>query len=88
MPQIDTRFADPEEVALRAVPPATDTTSPSVLQTSTSGNFMSVGGNTVPMRGVLPVEHMTDTDLYRFYPYSAYVDRVWDYRYFALANRT
>lgn len=52
-----------------------------------SGSLMAiVGGNRVPMRGILPIEQMTDTDLSRFFPYSAYFDRIPKYTYYALLN--
>lgn len=54
--------------------------------THTGMRLISIGGNSVPMRGIHPVEMMTDTDLYRFYPYSAYADRKWTYTYYALFN--
>jgi hypothetical protein len=61
---------------------------PSALHVvSTGSNLMSItGGNTVPMRGILPIEQMSDCDLYRFYPYSAYFDRIPKYTYYALFN--
>jgi hypothetical protein len=55
-----------------------------------SSNLMSItgaGGNSVPMRGVLPIEQMSDSDIARFFPYTAFFDRIPNYTYYQLFNR-
>lgn len=61
---------------------------PSTLSVSSAGgDMMSINsGNRVPMRGVLPVEQMSDSDLYRFFPYTPYFDRRWTSVYYQLYN--
>lgn len=94
MPPIHTRMATVDNVTGYTVPdsiPAPQshiTGDPSALHVTAMGsNLMSItGGNTVPMRGILPIEQMSDCDLYRFYPYSAYFDRIPKYTYYALLN--
>lgn len=86
MPRINDRLAGPEKYSQVGSVGQTLPGNPSFIPTSAINSFMSSSGNSVPMRGVLPIEHMTDTDLYRFFPYSAYNDRMWSYTYFALRN--
>lgn len=63
--------------------------SPAALNlTATDSNLMSINqGNTVPMRGILPIEQMSDCDLYRFFPYTAHFDRIPKYTYYALLSQ-
>lgn len=74
----------------QSVNPMAYSGSPATFQvTSTSTNLMSINqGNSVPMRGVPPIETMSDCDQYRFFPSTAYFDRIWGYTYYALANRS
>lgn len=71
-----------------SVPQSPLNNNPTSLQmTSTNSNLMSINqGNSVPMRGILPIEQMSDCDLYRFYPYTAHMDRIPKYTYYQLAN--
>jgi hypothetical protein len=68
------------------VPPVT--TPPGALHvSSTSSNLMSItSGNSVPMRGILPIEFMSDSDSSRFFPYTAYFDRIPKYTFFTQLN--
>lgn len=43
-------------------------------------------GNPVPMRGILPIEQMTDSDINKFYPYTAYFDKIPKYTYYLSNN--
>lgn len=67
-------------------PERTMESSPSALHVSgNSSNLMSItGGNSVPMRGIPPIEQMSDSDIYRFFPYTAYFDRIPKYTYYSL----
>lgn len=64
---------------------------PATANTSfNSSNLMSItgaGGNSVPMRGILPIEQMSDSDGSRFFPYTAFFDRIPNYTYYALLNK-
>lgn len=61
---------------------------PQTIQETAYGGMSIAKGNRVPMRGTLPIEQMTDSDLYSFYPYNSYTDRTWKYTYFTLFNAT
>lgn len=95
MPKIDSRIMEFEQ--LKKYSPVLPNkqadhnmdVSSSLMMTSTSTNLMSINqGNSVPMRGIMPIEQMSDCDIYRFFPNSAYMDRIWSYTYSALANRS
>ena len=69
------------------VPDAHQLTIPSQPATNSLMSITGAGGNSVPMRGVLPIEQMSDSDIARFYPYTAFFDRIPTYTYYALFNR-
>jgi hypothetical protein len=92
MPSIESRTTTPdkmdsyEQIASPLVhAPASMLDNPSALHvTGNSTNLMSITtGNSVPMRGIPPIEFMSDCDLYKFYPYTAYFDRIPKYTNYA-----
>ncbi len=94
MPSIQDRLATGTDVQYQPVETTQQSVhgsslpDPSSLQMSGgSGSLMSISsGNRTPMRGILPIEQMNDTDLSKFFPYSAYIDRIPKYTYYALFN--
>ena len=89
MPSINSRMlrgnaADYETVEPVSPPPVHNLP---FQTTSNSSSLMSItNGNSVPMRGILPIEQMSDFDLQRFFPYTAHYDRIPRYTYYALFN--
>jgi hypothetical protein len=88
MPSIANRMTQELTGYDSAQPTSITTTSHPPPATSYSNNLMSsIHGNIVPMRGILPIEQMSDTDIQRFFPYSAYSDRIPKFTYYALLNQ-
>lgn len=102
MPKVTSRISSFDDMAGRyepmsttvssvgAVPthllPVTDNVAP-INTPVTSSHLMSItSGNSVPMRGVLPVEQMSDADVDRYFPYGAHQDRIPKYTYYLLFN--
>ncbi len=85
MSTIDNMRPYESAASTHAVPVAGDPAAPHI--SGNNGSLMSItNGNSVPMRGILPIEQMTDYDLYRFFPYTAYTDRIPKYTYYQLFN--
>jgi hypothetical protein len=83
----DSVLSQYEPVSSSAIHTQLPTDPVAVRAQSNSSNLMSITqGNSVPMRGILPIEQMTDADLYKFFPYSAFTDRIPKYTYYALFN--
>lgn len=90
MPPISSRTVTDETIAKYEPISSITSLSPpsSITMTPMNSDLMSVNsGNPVPMRGILPIEQMTDTDISKFYPYTAYFDKIPKYTYY-LSNNT
>src|SRR5260370_28880618 len=75
----------PTQTDTRAITPGDPTT---ISMTGTQTRLMSPNlGNRVPMRGIHPIELMSDNDLYHFFPNTAFMDRIPVFTYYALNNQ-
>ncbi len=88
MPSISSRMM-PELTGYDPAPPAAPShvSHPPPVPPYSNNLMSNTHGNTVPMRGLLPIELMNDTDVHRFFPYSAYSDRIPKFTYYSLLTQ-